>query len=59
MIYVLITVGAFISIITTWIFKSITKKNKYQNLNRAIVVIISFIIFVSLCIFLLGQKGYQ
>jgi predicted PurR-regulated permease PerM len=59
MIYVLITVGAFISIITTWIFKSITKKTKHQNLKRAIVIIISFIIFAFLCVFLLGQKGYQ
>jgi hypothetical protein len=59
MIYVLITLGAFISIITTAIFKSITNKSKYQNLKRALVIIISFIIFVGLCVFLLKEKGYQ
>ena len=59
MIYVLITLGAFISIITTWIFKSITKNAKHQNFKRAIVVILSFVFFVFLCIFLLNQKSYQ
>jgi len=59
MIYVLITIGAFISIITTAIFKSITKKNKYQNLMRAIVVIISLTIYVACCIFILNQKTFE
>lgn len=59
MIYVLITIGAFISIITTAIFKSITKKTKYQNLLRAIVVIISLVLFIFISIFILNQKAYQ
>jgi len=59
MIYVLITIGAFISIITTAIFKSITKKQKYQNILRAIVVIISLTMYVACCIFILNQKTFE
>jgi cytochrome bd-type quinol oxidase subunit 1 len=59
MIYVLITIGAFISIITTAVFKSITKRQKYQKLFRALVVIISFTLFVVCCIFILNQKSFE
>lgn len=59
MIYVLITVGAFMSIITTAIFKSITKETKHQNLKRTVVVALSFLIFVLICIYVLNQKLYQ
>ena len=59
MIYVLITIGAFISIITTAVFKSITKKQKYQKIFRALVVIISFTIFVACCMFILNQKTFE
>ncbi len=59
MIYLLITIGAFISIITTAIFKSITKKNKHQNLIRAIIVIVSLAIYVVCCIFILNQKTFE
>jgi len=59
MIYVLITVGAFISIITTAIFKSIKNNSKYKNLKKAAIVIVSFLIFVFFCFFLLNQSGYQ
>jgi cytochrome bd-type quinol oxidase subunit 1 len=59
MIYVLITIGAFISIITTAVFNSITKKQKYQNILRALVVIFSFTLFVACCIFILNQKTFE
>ena len=59
MIYVLITIGAFISIITTAIFKSITKSNKHQNLFRALVVVISLTLYVACCIFILNQKTFE
>ena len=59
MIYLLITIGAFISIITTAIFKSITKKQKYQNLIRALVIIISLAVYVFCCIFILNQKTFE
>lgn len=59
MIYLLITIGAFISIITTAIFKSITKKQKYQNWYRALVVIISLALYVFCCIFILNQKTFE
>jgi len=42
MIYVLITIGAFISIITTAVFNSITKEQKYQNILRALACSHSF-----------------
>jgi len=59
MIYLLITIGAFFSIITTAIFKSITKKQKYQNVYRAIVIIISLAVYVFCCIFILNQKTFE
>jgi len=59
MIYLLITIGAFISIITTAIFKSITNKQKYKNLYRAIVIIISLALYIFCCIFILNQKTFE
>lgn len=59
MIYVLITVGAFMSIITTAIFKSISKETKHRNLKRAAIIALSFLIFVLICIYVLNQKLYQ
>ena len=59
MIYVLITIGAFISIITTAVFKSITKVQKHQKIFRALVVITSFTLYVACCIFILNQKAYE
>jgi len=59
MIYLLITIGAFFSIITTAIFKSITKKQKYQKFFRAIVVIISLVLYIFCCIFILSQKTFE
>lgn len=59
MIYVLITIGAFISIVTTAIFKSITNESKFKNLKRALVVIISLVFYIACCIFILHQKPYE
>lgn len=59
MIYLLITIGAFISIVTTAIFKSITKKTKYQVWYRALVVIVSLALYVFCCIFILNQKTFE
>ncbi|MDP4239216.1 MAG: hypothetical protein Q8904_07085 [Bacteroidota bacterium] len=59
MIYVLITIGAFISIITTAILKSITNDKKHHNLKRAIVLIISLSVFVATCIIILNQKTFE
>jgi len=59
MIYLLITIGAFISIITTAIFKSITSKHKYQKFLRALVVFISLVVYVVCCVFILSQKSFQ
>lgn len=59
MIYLLVAVGAFVSIITTAIFNSIGKTQEHYRLKRAIVVLASFIVFILVCVFLLGQKGYQ
>jgi predicted PurR-regulated permease PerM len=59
MIYLLVAVGAFVSIITTAIFNSIRKAQEHYRLKRAIVVLVSFVVFISVCVFLLGQKGYQ
>ncbi len=59
MIYVLITVGAFISIITAAILKPITDDKKYHNLKRAIVILISLSIYVAICIVILHQKTFE
>lgn len=59
MIYLLITIGAFISIITTAIVNSISKKQKHQKWYRALVVIISLAVYVGCCIFILNQKTFE
>ncbi len=57
MIYVLITIGGFISIITTAILKTITADKKRKNLKRALVVVISLVVYILICIVLLQQKS--
>ena len=56
MVYVLITIGGFISIITTAILKSITAETKNKNIKRVVIVLSSIIIYVLICIFIMQQK---
>jgi len=58
MIYVIITIGAFISIITAAFLKPITDDRKHHNLKRAIVILISLSIFVAISLILIHQKTY-
>jgi len=57
MVYVLITIGVFFSIITTAILKSITKDSKFKIMKRALVVFISVAVYVVCCVILLQQKN--
>lgn len=59
MIYILITIGGFISIITTAILKSITAESKHKNIKRAIVVLVSLLIYAAICAFILQQKTFS
>ena len=56
MVYVLITIGGFISIITTAILKTITAETKQKNLKRAIVILASILVYVLICMFIIQQK---
>jgi hypothetical protein len=56
MVYVLITIGGFISIITTAILKTVTAEKKNKNLKRAFIVFTSIVIYILICIFILQQK---
>jgi hypothetical protein len=56
MIYILITIAGFISIISTAIFKSIAKDSKYKILYRVLVIVISAIVYFALCAYLVNQK---
>ena len=58
MIYLLFAIAAFMAIITASIINSMSKRNKNGKLNRAIVIFISFSIFVAIAIYLLQQKHY-
>ncbi len=59
MIYLLVAVGAFTSIITTAIFNSIRRNQEHYKLKRTVVVLVSFVVFILVCLFLLNHKGYQ
>ena len=56
MVYILITIGGFISIITTSILKSIHSDAKNKNMKRALVVIISVLVYSLICLFIIQQK---
>ncbi|MEI6752690.1 MAG: hypothetical protein WCK78_05925 [Paludibacter sp.] len=56
MVYILITLGGFISIITTAILKTVTSEKKHKNLKRVLIVFISILIYVLICIYILQQK---
>ncbi len=56
MVYVLITIGGFISIITTAILKSIHADTKHKNMKRAIIVVTSILVYVLVCVFIIQQK---
>ncbi len=56
MVYILITLGGFISIITTAILRTITADKKYKNLKRALIIFVSVLSYVLICIFILQQK---
>lgn len=56
MVYILITIGAFFSIITTAILKSVTKESKHKTLKRIFVIIVSLSVYVVCCLLLLDNK---
>jgi hypothetical protein len=53
---VLIALGAFLSIVTAAIFKSIKKDSKLKNLKRTLVILISLVLYIVFCFFILQQK---
>lgn len=59
MIYTLVAIGAFMSVITAAILNSISRFNKYKTLKRVITVLVSLILFIIITIFLLQQKTYE
>jgi multidrug transporter EmrE-like cation transporter len=59
MTYLLITIAGFFSIVTTAIFKSISDNSKYLTFKKALVIIISILIYIVICVFLLQQKPFE
>jgi low affinity Fe/Cu permease len=59
MTYLLITIAGFFSIVTTAIFKSISDDSKHLILKRALVIVISIMVYILICIFLLQQKTFE
>lgn len=59
MIYTLVAIGAFMSVITASIFNSISKNKKYKHLKRVVTILISLILFIIIAYFLLQQKTYE
>jgi len=59
MAYILITIAGFFSIISTAIFKSITKRSKHQILFRVLVVVVSLAVYIICCAFLIQQKTVE
>jgi len=59
MISVLITIGAFLAIVTTFILKSINNDSKSKNIKRAIIIVVSLAIYVICCLLLLQYKVFS
>jgi multidrug transporter EmrE-like cation transporter len=59
MTYLLITIAGLFSIVTTAIFKSISDNSKYLTLKKALVIVISILIYIVICVFLLQQKAFE
>jgi multidrug transporter EmrE-like cation transporter len=59
MTYLLITIAGFFSIVTTAIFKSISDNSKYLTLKKALVIVISILVYIVICVFLLQQKTFE
>jgi hypothetical protein len=57
MIYILIAIAGLMTIVTTAIFQSITKKKKHYQLKRAILITVSLIIFVAVTYYLMQQPS--
>jgi uncharacterized membrane protein YjfL (UPF0719 family) len=55
MIYILIAIAALMTIVTTAMFQSITKKKKHYRIKRALLIAISFSIYVALTFYLIQQ----
>jgi multidrug transporter EmrE-like cation transporter len=59
MTYLLITIAGFFSIVTTAIFKSISDNSNHLTLKKALVIVISILIYIVICVFLLQQKTFE
>jgi phage-related holin len=58
MIYILIAIAGLMTIVTTAIFQSISKKQKYYRLKRALLIAISLIIFIVITYNLIQQPTF-
>jgi len=59
MTYLLITIAGFFSIVTTAIFKSISDNSKHLTLKKACVIVVSILVYILVCVFLLQQKAFE
>ena len=59
MTYLLITIAGFFSIVTTAVFKSISDNSKHLMFKKALVIVISILVYIVICVFLLQQKTFE
>lgn len=59
MISVLITIGAFMAIVTTFILKSIKSNKKSTRVKKAIIILIAVAVYVCCCLLLLQNKVFE
>jgi len=55
MIYILIAIAGLMTIVTTYMFQSITIKKKNYRIKRALLVAVSLIIYVAITFYLIQQ----
>jgi hypothetical protein len=55
MIYILIAIAGLMTIVTTYMFQSISIKKKNYRIKRALLVAVSLIIYVAITFYLIQQ----
>jgi multidrug transporter EmrE-like cation transporter len=59
MTYLLITIAGLFSIVTTAVFKSISDNSKHLTFKKALVIVVSILVYIVICVFLLQQKAFE
>ncbi|HLP06484.1 MAG TPA: hypothetical protein VK152_13745 [Paludibacter sp.] len=58
MTYLLLAIAAFTAITTAFILNSMSRSNPSGKTKKAIVIVVSIVVYVLIAIYLLQQKPY-